>query len=309
MLKYVIKRILSLIPVILGTTLIVFLILNVAKGDPARMILGQEATEEQVEELREELGLNDPVLVQYGRYMLDLLQGDMGISYKTGLPVAKEIGMRFPYTLVLAFVAISVSMILAVPLGVIAAIKQNSIFDGVSMVISLIGVSMPGFWLGLLLIIVFAQNLGWFPSFGADELSSIVLPAVTIAFLSMASIARTMRSSMLEVIRQDYIRTARAKGLSEREVIWHHALRNAMIPTVTAVGLQFGIQMGGSVLTETVFAWPGIGRLMITSINSRDIPTVLGCIIIFAICFAVVNLLVDLLYGFIDPRMKAQYSE
>ena len=309
MLKYVIKRILSLIPVILGTTLIVFLILNVAKGDPARMILGQEATEEQVEELREELGLNDPVLVQYGRYMLDLLRGDMGISYKTGLPVAEEIGMRFPYTLVLAFVAISVSMILAVPLGVIAAIKQNSIFDGVSMVISLIGVSMPGFWLGLLLIIVFAQNLGWFPSFGADELSSIVLPAVTIAFLSMASIARTMRSSMLEVIRQDYIRTARAKGLSEREVIWHHALRNAMIPTVTAVGLQFGIQMGGSVLTETVFAWPGIGRLMITSINSRDIPTVLGCIIIFAICFAVVNLLVDLLYGFIDPRMKAQYSE
>lgn len=308
MLKYIIKRILSLIPVILGTTLIVFLILNVAKGDPAKMILGQEATPKQVEELREELGLNDPILIQYGRYMLNLLRGDMGVSYKTGTAVSAEIGARFPFTIMLAFVAISISVLLAIPLGVLAAIKQNSIFDGLSMVVSLIGVSMPGFWMGLLLIIAFSLRLGWFPSFGADEWKSIVLPAATIAFLSMASIARTMRSSMLEVVRQDYVRTARAKGLSEGQVIRRHALRNAMIPTVTAIGLQFGIQMGGSVLTETVFSWPGVGRLMITSIQSRDIPMVLGCIIVFAICFAVVNLLVDLLYGFIDPRMKNQYS-
>lgn len=308
MFKYIIKRILSLIPVILGTTLIVFLILNVAKGDPAKVMLGQEATQEQVDALREELGLNDPVLLQYGRYMVNLLRGDMGISYKTGTSVAAEIGARFPYTLVLAFVAISVSVLLAIPLGIVAAIKQNSIFDGLSMVVSLIGVSMPGFWMGLLLIIGFSLKLGWFPSFGADEWRSIVLPAATIAFLSMASIARTMRSSMLEVVRQDYVRTARAKGLNEWQVIRRHALRNAMIPTVTAIGLQFGIQMGGSVLTETVFSWPGIGRLMITSIQSRDIPMVLGCIIVFAICFAVVNLLVDLLYGFIDPRMKSQYG-
>lgn len=308
MLKYVIKRILSLIPVIIGTTLIVFLILNMAQGDPVKVMLGEEATPEQVALVREEMGLDDPILVQYGRYMLGLLRGDMGISYKTGGPVADEIFARLPFTLMLALVAMAISVVLAIPLGIIAAVKQNSLFDGVCMLISLIGVSMPGFWMGLLLIIQFSLRLGWFPSFGADELKSIVLPALTIAFLSMASVARTMRASMLEVIRQDYIRTARAKGISRFKVIWHHAVRNAMIPTVTAIGLQTGIQMAGSVLTETVFSWPGIGRLMVNSIQARDTPTVLGCIIIFSICFSIVNLIVDLTYGFIDPRMKAQYA-
>ncbi len=308
MLKYIGKRVLLLIPVIIGTTLIVFLIMNIAQGDPAKMILGVEATQDQVDTLREEMGLNDPILVQYGRYMLNLIRGDMGVSYKTGTPVSAEIWARFPYTVLLAVVSIVASMIIAIPLGVIAGIKQGSVFDGLCMVISLLGVSMPGFWLGLLLIIGFSLQLGWFPSFGADTLASIVLPAATIAFLSMASIARTMRSSMLEEIRQDYVRTARAKGLPKHQVILRHAMRNAMIPTVTAIGLQFGIQMGGSVLTETVFSWPGIGRLMVTSIQSRDIPMVLGCIIVLTICFAIVNLLVDLTYGIIDPRMKSQYA-
>ncbi len=308
MLKYIGKRVLLLIPVIIGTTLIVFLIMNIAQGDPAKMILGVEATQEQVDALREKMGLNDPILIQYGRYMLDLIRGDMGVSYKTGTPVSAEIWARFPYTVMLAVVSIVASMIIAIPLGVIAGIKQGSVFDGLCMLISLLGVSMPGFWLGLLLIIGFSLQLGLFPSFGADTLASIVLPAATIAFLSMASIARTMRSSMLEEVRQDYVRTARAKGLPKHQVILRHAMRNAMIPTVTAIGLQFGIQMGGSVLTETVFSWPGIGRLMVTSIQSRDIPMVLGCIIVLTICFAVVNLLVDLTYGVIDPRMKSQYA-
>lgn len=307
MLKYIIKRIISLLPVIIGATLIVFLILSMSQGDPARMILGDEASPEQVEQLREEMGLNDPALVQYGRYMLNLVKGDMGVSYTTGGPVIKEIAARFPNTLLLALVAMTLSAALALPLGVIAALKQNSILDGVSMVISLIGVSMPGFWLGLLLIILFSLRLGWLPSFGADTVSSIILPALTIAVMSMASIARMTRASMLEVIRQDYIRTARSKGLPEQRVIRQHALRNALMPTVTAIGLQTGIQMAGSVWTETVFSWPGIGRLMIQSIQGRDMPTVLGCIIVFSICFSVINLIVDLIYGVIDPRIKNQY--
>lgn len=308
MLKYIIKRIVYLVPVIIGATLIVYLILNLAQGDPARMILGEDATPQRVAELREEMGLNDPVLIQYGRYMLNLLQGDMGTSYRTGAPVVTEIAARLPNTISLALVATVVSIVLALPLGTIAAIRQNSIFDGLCMVISLVGVSMPSFWLGLLLILLFSLTLGWLPSFGADTWKSIILPAFALAVSSMASVARTTRASMLEVIRQDYIRTARAKGISEGRVIKRHALRNALIPTMTAVGLQTGILLSGSVLVETVFSWPGIGRLMIASIQQRDVPTVVGCIIIFAICFSVVNMIVDLLYGFVDPRMKSQYA-
>ncbi|MBC5729873.1 MULTISPECIES: ABC transporter permease [Eubacteriales] len=308
MLKYTIKRIISLIPVIIGATLIVYVILSMADGDPARIILGEDATPERVAELREEMGLNDPVLVQYGRYMLNLLHGDMGVSYRTGAPVVTEIAARLPNTIRLALVASVVSIVLAIPLGIIAAIKQNSIFDGICMVVSLIGVSMPSFWLGLLLILLFSLRLEWLPSFGADQWKCIILPSFALAVASMASVARTMRSSMLEVIRQDYIRTARSKGLSEGTVIRRHALRNAMIPTMTSIGLQTGILLSGSVLVETVFSWPGIGRLMITSIQQRDIPTVVGCIIIFAICFSIVNLIVDLLYGLVDPRMKSQYA-
>ena len=306
--KFIAKRLVAMVPVLLGVTLVIYLILNMAPGDPAKVILGEQATPEQIAELREEMGLNDPVLVQYARYIFNLVQGDMGESYNSGLKCNVEIFARFPNTLRLTICAISLAVILALPIGILAAVKQNSLFDGASMFIALIGLSMPVFWLGLLLILFFSLRLGWFPSSGADGWKSLVLPTVTLGFQQMASIARVTRSSMLEVIRADYIRTARAKGVAESKVITKHALKNALIPTVTVVGLQFGGMLGGSVMTESVYAWPGVGRLMVQSINKRDIPMVLGCVIMFSVTSSVVNLLVDVLYGFIDPRIKSQYK-
>lgn len=308
MVKYVIKRLLALIPVILGVTFLVFMIMQLAPGDAAKLILGESATQEQVEELREEMGLNDPAVVQYGRYMLNFVQGDLGTSYSTKRPVAEEVFSRFPYTFNLSIVAGVVSILLAIPLGILAAVKQNTLFDNVSMIVSLIGVSMPIFWLALLLVLCFSLKLGWFPVQGAESWKSYVLPAISLGFMNMAAIARTTRSSMLETIRQDYIRTARAKGVSKRQVIVKHAFKNALIPTITVCGIQLGQLLGGSVLTETVFAWPGIGRLLVQSINARDVPMVLGSIIVMTVCFSIVNLLIDLLYGFVDPRIKSMYS-
>ena len=215
---------------------------------------------------------------------------------------------RFPNTIQLTVAAMLIAIVVAIPLGVIAAVKQNTIFDGVSMIIALIGVSMPIFWLGLLLILLFSLRLGWFPVSGKSGFSSIVLPAIALGFNHMASIARTTRSSMLETIRQDYIRTVRAKGVAYGVVIRKHALKNALIPVITVIGLQIGYMLGGSVLTETVFAWPGVGRLMVDSINGRDIPMVMGCIILVCATFSLVNLAVDILYGFVDPRIKSQYK-
>lgn len=308
MIKYIAKRLVYLIPVIIGATLIVYLLMDAAAGDPVRVMLGSEASQETVEQIREEMGLNDPVLVRYFRYMFNLFRGDMGTSYKSGHTVAYEIGAKLPNTIKLAVTSLALSLVLAMPLGTIAARKQNTLFDGVSMFISLIGMSMPIFWLGLLLIIVFSLNLGWFPVSGADGWKALVLPSIALAARSMASIARTTRSSMLEVIRQDYIRTARSKGISERNVIRRHAQRNALIPTITVVGIQLGQLMGGAVLVETVFAWPGIGRLMIQSIESRDAPVVLGCIVVMAGIYAIVNLVVDLIYAAVDPRMRSQFQ-
>ena len=306
MIKFIVKRLLALIPVLIGVSLLVFFILDLAPGDPAKTILGEQARPEDIAALREEMGLDDPFLVRYGRYMFDLVQGDLGTSYKTKDPVGEA---RLPNTFKLALTSTVVAILLALPLGVIAAIKQNTLFDGISMFISLLGISMPVFWMGLLLIMFFSVKMGWFPVAGADQgIKSLVLPSIALGFMHMASIARTTRSSMLETIRQDYIRTVRAKGLPEREVITDHALRNALIPTTTVIGLQIGSMLGGSVLTESVFAWPGIGRYMVQSIQGRDIPSVMGCIIIFALSFALINLLVDLIYGFIDPRIKAQYK-
>ena len=307
-LKYIFKRLVSLIFVLLGVTFIVFMIMSLAPGDPARVILGYFATPEAVETLREEMGLNAPVLVQYGRYMMNALRGDLGVSYRTNLPVLTEILSRFPNTLYLTLTAVFVSTILAIPLGIVAAVKQNTIFDSSSMVLALIGISMPTFWLGILLILLFALQLGWLPSFGADELRSIILPALTLALVNMASIARTTRSATLEVIRQDYIRTARAKGLSYNVVIRRHAVKNAMIPTMTMIGLIIGSLLGGAIVVETVFAWPGVGRLLIQSIGALDTPMVLGCIILFSASFSIVNLIVDLLYGLVNPRIRSQYT-
>ena len=309
MLKYIVKRILAMIPVVFGITLLVFLIMQLAPGDPARMILGPEATEEALEAKREELGLNDPKLIQYGRYMINLLQGDMGTSYTNDRPVFDEVFTRLPATLKLAAVSAVVSIILAIPLGIIAAIKQNTIFDHASMVVSLVGISMPAFWLALMLVMVFSVQLGWLPVQGdKDGWRSYVLPSIAIGFMNMAAIARTTRSAMLDTINQDYIRTARAKGVSEREVIFHHSFRNALIPTVTVIGVQLGGLIGGAVLTETVFAWPGLGRYVVQAVNARDTPAVLGCIVVLAVGFSLINLVVDLLYGFIDPRVRAMYK-
>lgn len=309
MLKYIAKRLLTMIPVILGVTLIVYLIMSLAPGDPARSILGEQASEEQVQQLREEMGLNDSVFVQYFRYIWNLLHGDLGTSYSSRIDVNKEIWSRFPNTIKLAFAASFISVLLALPLGIIAAVKQNTFFDSASMFFAIIGISCPTFWFGLILILVFAVNLKWFPVSGhATELKGLILPAITLGFNSMASMARVTRSSMLEVIRQDYVRTARAKGVSSKNVILQHAVPNAMIPTVTIIGLRIGGLLAGAVICETVFAWPGIGRLLVQAIQSRNTPVVLGCIIIFSVCFSLVNLIVDILYAFIDPRIKAQYK-
>lgn len=307
--KYVIKRLLMLIPVIIGVSFLVFFIMSLAPGDPARTILGENAPIEAVEALREELGLNDPLLTRYANYMLDLLHGDLGESYKSGRPVFGEIVARFPATLKLAFWGMVFAVALSIPIGIISATRQYSITDSVSMIFALLGVATPNFWLGLMLIIAFSLHLGWFPSGGADSgWRSLVLPVITLGTGCMANITRTTRSSMLEVIRQDYIRTAKAKGVPKNKVINKHALKNALIPVVTVIGLQFGSLLGGAVLTETVFSWPGVGTLLVNSIKAKDTPAVLGCVIVFSICFSIVNLCVDLLYAYIDPRIKSKYK-
>ena len=308
MYKYICKRILMMIPVIIGVSLLVFLVLKMTPGDPARVVAGSEADEATVEQIREELGLNKPVLQQYVDYMLNLLHGDMGTSYTTNKPVADEILARMPTTFILAFAGVFVAVLIGIPLGIISATKQYSILDYISTLLALGGVAMPNFWLGLMLILLFSLKLGWLPSGGGDSWTAYVLPAITLGVGATANFMRTTRSSMLEVIRQDYIRTARAKGAGEGRVVMHHALRNAMIPVITVIGLKIGTLLGGAVVNETVFSLPGLGTLMINAINQKNEPVVLGCLITFAIIFSLVNLLIDILYAFIDPRIKSQYK-
>ena len=308
MYKYICKRILMMIPVIIGVSLLVFLVLKMTPGDPARVVAGSEADEATVDQIREELGLNKPVLQQYVDYMLNLLHGDMGTSYTTNKPVAEEILARMPTTFILAFAGVFVAVLIGIPLGIISATKQYSILDYISTLLALGGVAMPNFWLGLMLILLFSLKLGWLPSGGGDSWTAYVLPAITLGVGATANFMRTTRSSMLEVIRQDYIRTARAKGAGEGRVVMHHALRNAMIPVITVIGLQIGTLLGGAVVNETVFSLPGLGTLMINAINQKNEPVVLGCLITFAIIFSLVNLLIDILYAFIDPRIKSQYK-
>lgn len=306
--KYVLKRILLLIPVLLGVSLLVFAIMSLTPGDPAQLILGENAPKEAVLKLREEMGLNDPFFMQYFRFVKNAIMGDFGRSYTTGREVFGEIFARFPNTLILAVIGIIISVCIGIPIGIISATRQYSFLDSFSMVIALLGVSMPVFWLGLMLILTFSVKLGWLPSGGFDGLKSIILPAVTLGVGSAAIITRMTRSSMLEVIRQDYIRTARAKGVAEKVVINKHALKNALIPIITVVGLQFGHLLGGAVLTESVYSWPGVGRLMVDAIRQKDTPTVLAAVVFLAAAFSVVNLLVDILYAYIDPRIKSQYK-
>ena len=309
MYKYIVKRLLMLIPVIIGVSFLVFFIMAMAPGDTAKAILGEDAPVEALEALREELGLNDPVPVRYVNYMKGMLRGDLGKSYKSGRPVFNEIMERFPATLELSFWGMVFAIALSIPIGIISATRQYSLTDSVSMIFALLGVATPNFWLGLMLIIVFSLHLGWLPSGGnTNGFASLILPVITLGTGCMANITRTTRSSMLEVIRQDYIRTAKAKGVSKNKVINKHALKNALIPVVTVIGLQFGSLLGGAVLTESVFSWPGIGTYLVNSIKAKDTNAVLGCVIIFSICFSIVNLIVDILYAYIDPRIKSSYK-
>ena len=309
MYKYVIKRLLALIPVILGVIFIIYLILYLTPGDAVTTILGVNYTEEAAERVREELGLNQPFLVQFGTYVLNLCRLDFGNSYITGLPVIEQIAARFPATFILVFVSMALCTILSLPVGVQSAVKPNSFFSNFTSALSMIGIALPTFWLGLMLIIIFSLTLGWLPSGGKSGFSSLILPALTVGLGLAALITRTTRSSMLDVIRQDYMTTARAKGCSEKRVIFTHGLKNALIPIITAIGLQMSMVITGSVLAETVFSWPGIGRLVYDSIAKRDTPMVTGSIILCSVFMCLINLFVDLVYAFFDPRIKAQYSK
>lgn len=302
--QYIIRRLLIMIPVILGISLIIFTVVRIIPGDPAYILAGPHATKEQMDQIRAQLGLDKHPVTQYMIFLKNLFQGDLGTSTRTGLPVIREILTRFPNTLLLALASILLATVFGVTIGIIAGVKQNSKFDYLSMLVALLGLSMPVFWLGLMLMLLFSIKLGWFPAVGADSLKHLVLPAITLGANSTAIIARMTRSSMLEVIRLDYIRTARAKGLAEKVVIFRHALKNALIPVVTVIGLQTGTLLGGAVLTEIVFAWPGIGRLLVEAILSRDYPVVQGVVLLIATVFIFVNLIVDILYSYLDPRIR-----
>ncbi len=307
MLRYIVRRVLFLIPVLLGVAFCVFTLLYLTPGDPARMVLGDLATEEAVQGFRNREGLNDPYLVQFGSYIWKAVtRGDIGRSYITKRSVAQEVLTAFPATLKLSALAMLIAILIGIPCGIISAIKQYSWFDTITMIFAMVGLSMPVFWLGLLLILLFSVHLRWLPSSGFSTFKAMILPSVALAAQSISMVTRMTRSSMLEVIRADYIRTARAKGQKESVVIWVHALRNALIPVVTLCGLQFGSLLSGAILTETVFAVPGVGQLMIRAIMARDYPMVQGGVLFVAIVFSIVNLLVDVLYAYIDPRIKAE---
>ncbi|HEY9891000.1 MAG TPA: ABC transporter permease [Candidatus Sericytochromatia bacterium] len=334
--RYIGKRLLNLIPVLLGITLLVFAFLHLIPGDPAVVMAGERATPEQVAALREQLGLNQPLPLQYLVFLGNLLRLNFGTSIISGVPIAEEIRTRWPATFELSVAAMLVATIIGIPAGVLAAVHKNSAVDNLTMSGSLLGVSLPVYWLGLLLVYLFAVNLQWLPPSGRisidaglnfkpitgfyvldallqgnfkaikDVLSHLILPAVTLGTIPLAILARITRSAMLEVLSQDYIRTARAKGLLERWVIFKHALKNALLPVVTIIGLQFGTLLGGAILTETIFSWPGIGSWIYEGILSRDYPVVQGGVVFVAVAFVIINLLIDLSYAFLDPRIQYQ---
>jgi peptide/nickel transport system permease protein len=298
-----------MIPVVLALMLVVFSILYMTPGDATVVILGNEYTRETSDALKAELGLDKPFIVQYFNYVVRLARGDFGMSYITKAPVIEQLAPRFVNTGEIVICAMIFCVSLGIPIGIFSATKPDSFFAKITMVVGLMGVSLPIFWLGLLLILLFSVRLHWLPSSGmSDGFLSLILPSVTLGFNYMANIMRTTRSSMLEAIRQDFIRTARAKGVNERDIVYVHALGNALMPTITVVGINIGMLLGGVVLTETVFSIPGTGRLLVESINKRDTPVVLGCLVIMALCVAISNLAVDLIYAYIDPRIRAQYS-
>jgi len=307
--RYIIRRLLQSIVVVVGVSLLVFVILY-QTGDPVVLMASPDATREEVEELRHTLGFDRPWYIQYFDFLGNAAQGDFGTSLRQGQPVFGLIMDRVPATLRLAFAAFAISVVVSIPVGVISATKRNTIWDNLTMGFALLGQSLPVFFLGVMLIFIFAGQLQWLPSFGQGDgslgstLKHLILPSVTLATFSLARNARLVRSSLLEVMGQDYIKTARSKGLVERAVVYRHGLKNALIPVVTIFGLEFGTLLSGAIITETVFAWPGVGRLIILAIQQRDFPLVVGAVMIIAMLFVLLNLVVDLLYGVIDPRVR-----
>jgi len=301
--RYIVQRLVASGLTLLGVSCIIFLMVRLLPGDPARVIAGLLASEEDVVMIRRQLGLDQPLHIQYGRFLVHAVRGDLGLSARTSEPVMREITSRLPATLQLALISTLLATGCGVLAGVVAATRLYSGLDYLVSVATLFGVSMPVYWLGLLLIIVFAVQLHWLPAAGAEEPGSAILPSLTLASFSVALVARMTRSTMLEVLGQDFVRTARAKGLREYAVVYRHALRNALIPIITAVGLQFGALLGGAVLTETVFGWPGMGQLLVESIFARDYPMVQGIVLVFSALFILTNFLVDLSYVLIDPRI------
>ena len=308
MTKYILRRVAMMIPVLFGVSLVVFTLMYITPGDPAAMILDEGATPEAIEMLREEMGLNDGYFVRFGRFLYDaIVHRDLGICYQTKQAVADRIAATFPNTLKLAALAVFIAVAVGMTMGIISAVKQYSIFDYSAMTLAMIGNAMPNFWQGLLLMLLFALHWKILPASGFSSLKQMILPALTIGTSSAAAIARMTRSSMLEVIRQDYIVSARAKGQTEFKITIQHALKNALIPVVTTIGMQFGNLLGGAVLTESIFAVPGIGKMMVDAIKARNYPVVQGGVLVVALAFSVVNLLVDILYAYIDPRIRSRY--
>lgn len=302
--KYLVKRLFTSCITLIGVSILVFFMLQMIPGDPVTYILGDYATEEAIAELRAELGLDKSLPAQYFSFITNAIQGDLGTSFITGYPVIEEIALRFPITFNLAVMSLVIGAFVGILLGILAAVKQNTIFDQLAMLLSLIGISAPSFWIALFLIFIFAYQIPLFPISGYDGFTSLILPAITLGLGSAGNIARMTRSSMLEVIKQDYMRTAQAKGLALHSMIFQHAFQNALIPVITLIGLQFGYLLAGAVVTETVFALPGIGSFAIDAIAKRDLPTIQGLVLFIAVLFILTNLVVDMIYSLIDPRIK-----
>lgn len=302
--RYLFSRLAQAVPVVFGVVTIVFLLLHFIPGDPVEIMLGESAVAAQKEELRKELRLDRPIAARYLEFLGGLARGDLGVSFRSREPVAREILSRFPATLQLAAASLFVALLIAVPLGILAATRPHSLVDHLSSLLAMLGLSMPNFWLGPLLILVFSIHLGLFPVAGSGTVRHLVLPALTMGSGMAAILMRMLRSSLLEEIRQEYVRTASAKGLSRRAAVLRHALRNSLIPVITVLGLQFGALLAGSIITETIFSWPGIGRLTIQAIDARDYPLVQGCVLFIALCTVAVNLATDLMYSRLDPRIR-----
>ena len=304
MIRYLIRRLLLTIPVMLGVATLVFALIHLVPGDPAQAMLGDGAPQEEVLTLRHSLGLDKPLLTQYRSFLVGIAHGDLGTSFRYNVPVTAQIREKFPNTATLALAAMLFAILFAIPLGILAAVFRGTAIDHVAMTISLAGISMPNFWLGPLLAILFAVRLGWLPVSGIGGISHLILPAVTLGAALSAILARMTRASVLEELRELYVLAARARGLSGARAVLRHAFRNSLIPIVTIIGLQFGAVLTGTIITETIFAWPGIGRLLIQAINFRDYPLVQGCILFISVTYVTMNLLTDLTYGLLDPRIR-----